>query len=152
LHAIDFVSGRAVAVSSLDPAQVAETPYFDHVFHWRRDQSVGGKPLSIGGVRFANGLGVHSRCVLTYDIAKQYRRLSGFIGIDDEVGKLGDAIFKVIADGREIFNSGNVKGGQPPRRILLDVTGVQSLALEVDYGADMDVGDHADWANLRLIK
>ncbi len=152
LHSIDFVSGRAVAVSSLEPAQIKETPFFDHVFHFRRDKSVGGLQLSIGGIKFPHGLGVHSRCALTYNLGKQFRRLTGAIGIDDEVGKLGDVVFRVVADGREIFNSGNVKGGQPPRRISLDVTGVQTLLLEVDFGADMDVGDHADWANLRLIK
>lgn len=152
VHAIDFVSGRAVAVSSLEPAQVEETPFFDHVFSFRRDKSVSGSQLSIGGVKFSHGLGVHSRSVLTYNIGKQYRRLTGAIGIDDAVGRLGDVVFRVIADGREIFNSGNVKGGQPPRRISLDVTGVQTLVLEVDFGADMDVGDHANWANLRLIK
>jgi hypothetical protein len=152
LHTIDFVSGRSVPVSSLEPAQIEETPFFDHVFHFRRDKSVGGRQLSIGGVKFAHGLGVHSRCVLTYNLGKQFRRLTGVIGIDDEVGKLGDVIFRVVADGREIFNSGTVKGGQPPRPISLDVTGVHSLILEVDFGADMDVGDHANWANLRLIK
>jgi hypothetical protein len=152
LSAIDLICGRSVYVSSLEPVKVEQTPYFDHVFQFRRDESVGGKPISLGGVRYERGLGVHSRCALTYALSGNYRRLTGVVGIDDEVGKLGDVVFRVVADGKELFNSGNIRGGDAPRRLALNVTGLVTLTLEVDFGADMDIGDHADWADLKLVK
>ena len=58
----------------------------------------------------------------------------------------------MLADGREVWSSGgSVKGGEPARAVgPLDVTGVDTLTLEVDFGGGRHVMDRADWVDLVL--
>jgi hypothetical protein len=35
---------------------------------------------------------------------------------------------------------------------MFDIRGVARLTLEVDYGEGLDLSDHADWANARLLR
>ena len=52
---------------------------------------------------------------------------------------------------RDRTSGGNVKWGQPARVLpTLDVSGVETLVLEVDFGAESDTNDFADWVDLAL--
>ncbi len=43
-------------------------------------------------------------------------------------------------------------GVDPPRDIIVDVSGVADLTLIVDYGAELDLADAAVWGDARLLK
>ncbi len=118
----------------------------------RTDRSVSARPLSIAGRVFDKGLGVHSLTRLTYDIEGAYETFVATIGIDDAVRPLGSVVFKVSGDGRELFDSGKVRGTDEPRDIRVGVAGIKSLTLTVDYGQGLDVSDHADWGGARLLR
>lgn len=138
--------------SDLKPASVRMIPFVSTEWPVRFDASVTGGPITIAGEQFPKGIGVHSRTVLTYDLNKKYRLFAATIGIDDAGGDRGDVVFRVLADGQTLFDSGSVAAGQPGRAIAVEIDGKQHLTLEVDFGADLDIGDHANWANARLIK
>jgi hypothetical protein len=36
--------------------------------------------------------------------------------------------------------------------VRVDVAGVDRLELAVEYGADLDFGDHANWCDARLVR
>ncbi len=59
----------------------------------------------------------------------------------------GSVEFRVLGDGKELFKTGTIKGGQPARKVDVDVTGVDTLILIVNGGDDGINYDHADWAN-----
>jgi hypothetical protein len=118
----------------------------------RKDRSASAKSLSIAGRVFDKGLGVHSRTELSYQIAGDYESFVATIGIDDAVRPRGSVVFRVSGDGRELFDSGEVRGSDPPRDIQVDVKDVKSLTLAVDYGEALDVSDHANWGGARLLK
>ena len=61
-------------------------------------------------------------------------------------------IFRVIADDEEVFTCGPVTGRDEPRPILVAIGGAKTFKLVVDFGEDLDVGDQANWGNLRLLK
>ncbi|MBA3314642.1 MAG: NPCBM/NEW2 domain-containing protein, partial [Planctomycetaceae bacterium] len=65
---VQFLEGRVVPLSSLTPANVELTPYLDRVWPIRSNRAVTGEPLTAVGVTFATGIGVHSRCRLSYDL------------------------------------------------------------------------------------
>ena len=123
---------------------------------YERDRSNGetgatdGGVLTLNGITYAKGLGVHARSSLTYALGGSYSRFQSFIGVDDEVGNRGSIVFLVLADGDEIYRSGTLSGASDTERVDLDVTGAQTLELVVD-NADGEFGyDHGNWADAKL--
>ena len=149
---ITFRSERVVYISDLTPTAERVEGRLHRPWPVRRDRSVAGGPLSIGGRTFEKGLGVHSRTELTYDLARAYQTFAATIGIDDSVGDRGSVVFRILGDGVQRFASGAVAGRHEGESIIVDVSGVSKLTLLVEYGAGLDLSDHADWADARLIK
>jgi hypothetical protein len=151
VQSVGLASGRAVLLSELAPARTNTEGLLHAPWPIRKDRSVSNSAVSLDGRQFAHGLGVHSRTELMYELDGSFERLVGVIGIDDAVRPLGNVVFKVLGDGRTLFDSGPVTGADASRPINVDITGVKQLTLLVDYGEQMDLSDHADWADLRLI-
>jgi len=112
----------------------------------------GGKPLKllIGKKEYAKGLGSHANGEIRVDLAGEYETFEAEVGVLPEVKGKGSVIFKVLVDGRERFNSGVMRGGQPAKKVKVDVRGAAELAL---VGADAGDGiayDVANWAEARL--
>lgn len=149
---IQFGSDRVVFLSDLEPLKYEYTPFTTTQWPYRRNRSVSNGPLKIGEQIFLRGLGMHARSQLTYELQNRFKQLAATIGIDDVARPRGSAVFRVLADGKEAFNSGPVTGHDPPRAILVPITGAKKLELIVDFGDELDVGDHANWGNARLIK
>ncbi|GAF72269.1 unnamed protein product, partial [marine sediment metagenome] len=145
-------SGRVVYVSDVEPVGVVRRSLFDVDWPVRVDQNVTGGPVSLGGRVHEKGLGVHAFAAVSYSLDGEFERFSAMIGVDDSVAPQGNVVFRVTADGRELFLSGAVRGDERPRAISLDVRGVKTLTLECDYGEDLDLSDHADWGSARLIR
>ena len=117
---------------------------------WREtltDASITGQPLSIAGQRYEKGLGTHAPGEMVFKLGGQHKKFMADVGVDDHGGAAGSVVFKVLLDGKESFNSGLMKTGQPAKHIALDVAGVAELRLVVTDGGDGVQNDHADWAN-----
>lgn len=157
---IRFRSDRFTEVSELDPVEVVETPYFGDAplvkFPWQRNRSVSGGPLRVGGVEFATGLGVHSRCALTYELDGRFSGFASKVGIDDETQQLprrGSVVFRVLGDGRTLWESRVVRGGERALAVPeIAVAGARRLTLEVDYADGLDIADRADWCEPILLR
>ncbi len=148
---IDIRSDRMAWLSELEPVEVDDTPMFT-LGGWERDRSWLGRPITLKGKTYERGLGVHAPCRLVYEPAGRYQTFAAVIGIDDETHQQGgDCIFVVIGDGRMIYRQ-RVTSRDKPRPLRLDITGVQRLELRVEPGENLDIGDHADWADARLIR
>lgn len=121
-----------------------------------RDRSNGeaaagdGGPLTLGGVVYARGLGVHAPAEVRYNLGGACTEFAADVGIDGEVGPHGAAAFQVWADGRLLYDSGGLTGGMPPVPVYLNVAGVDELRLVVaPAGATTDYA-HANWADARV--
>lgn len=117
-----------------------------------RNKSVEGNPISIAGQIFKKGIGTHSEsvCVITTNNAVQ--EFSAQVGIDDEMGKgRGSVVFLVIGDGKVLWQSSVMKGGDPAQEVNVRVAGVNELVLKVTDGGDGGNCDHADWADAKLV-
>jgi len=121
-----------------------------------RDQSNGeqkagdGHTITLNGVSYAKGLGVHAVSDVTFNLAGQYTQFLSDIGVDDEVGSKGSVDFQVWGDGVELFDSGTMTGDSPTQSVTLDVSRVQQLKLVVKPTGIGISYDHADWAMARL--
>ncbi|MCA9240230.1 MAG: NPCBM/NEW2 domain-containing protein, partial [Planctomycetales bacterium] len=113
------------------------------------EQQLGdGGPITLNGVTYAKGLGVHSYSEVTYDLSGQYTRFVSDIGIDDEAN--GTVVFRVLGDGVELYNSGTMAGTTPTKTVDVEVLGVNELKLIVEENGDGNGMDHADWADAKL--
>lgn len=145
-------SDRVVYLSSLDPIRTATEGLLHRSWPVRMDRSVSGGAITMQDQVFERGIGVHSKTELTFELGGNYESFAATIGIDDAVRPLGNVIFLILGDDRALFESDPISGRDPPRTVLVDVRSVKALTLIVDYGEALDVADHADWADARLIK
>ena len=121
-----------------------------------RDQSNGdvspgdGRPLTIGGVSYVKGLGVHAYSEIRYQLAGICTAFTATVGVDDEVGANGSVVFNLYGDGTLIYNSGVLTGSSPGVPVSLPLHGIRELALIVTDAGDGPDFDHADWADVQL--
>lgn len=107
-----------------------------------------GKTITLNGATYQKGIGVHATAQLSIPLSKRYSRFRADVGIDDEVGTKGKAVFEVVADDQIVWSSGEMTGASDTRTLAVDVTGVNVLQLR----CVSDVKDyaHGDWAHARL--
>lgn len=152
---IDFSGGKVLYLSQVEPRVVKYTPFFDHVWEYRRDRNLDGGPLRVGGKTYARGLAIHSRTLLSYRLGGDYRRFQAVMGIDQtvELAEHGREVRVVISgDGNTLLET-NVSGADDAQEIDLDVSNVRDLEILVDFGRDqLDIADHLDLADAKVIK
>ncbi|GBF06812.1 glycosyl hydrolase family protein [Deinococcus aerius] len=110
-----------------------------------------GKTLTIGGVTFPRGLGVHANSDVRYTLPSGCTTFTASIGLDDEVDdattKRGTVVFQVWnGTATKLYDSGLVRGRDAAKDISVDISGVRDLRLVVTDGGDGIQYDHADWA------
>jgi len=145
-------NGRVVFVSDLRPVETKHVPYLDTEHPHRVNLSQGGRVLQLGGTKYNQGLGVHSRSELTYDVGGKFKQFAATLGVDDEVGSAGSVVFRIWGDEKLLLETPVMRGGDAPKPAQVEIAGVLLLRLEVDYADDSDLADHADWANARLLR
>lgn len=154
-EAVVEVNGRntkMVNVSELTPTSVEQVPYFDRTIAWVRDKAWNNRPLRLDDKTYNRGLAVHSRCVLTYDLAGEFSTFRSILGFDEEAGDRGRVVCRVLVDGKEVFVKPDFRSSDKAIPVEVAVKGGKELKLEVDFGEDEDVGDRVIWANARLYR
>lgn len=111
-----------------------------------------GAPLTIGGVTYAKGLGVHSPSEVKVPLGGAFKTFLVDVGVDDEVAEKGTVTFRVLADGVLLFDSGILTGAAGATKVSVSVAGKQQLVLVVTDAGDGGAYDHADWAGARLVR
>ncbi|MFB7599688.1 NPCBM/NEW2 domain-containing protein [Streptomyces sp. NPDC056160] len=109
-----------------------------------------GRPITVGGVVYAKGLGTHAPSEVTYYTGKACTKVSADVGVDDEKGAKGTVSFEIWADGTKVASTGVLTNAMAAQPISADVTGAQVVRLVVTNGGDNTDSDHADWADARL--
>jgi hypothetical protein len=152
--------GSITYLSALPPASAVDsTPFGDDLgMRWphRLDQSVTGTPLSAGGRVYMRGIGVHAPSRITWKLDGGFKTMRGFVALDDQVLHLaarGSVVFRVHVDGTKRWESGVLRGGDPPLAIpAQNLAGAHELVLEVDVADNSFVADRADWLDVVLVR
>ena len=144
-------SDRLVFLSDTKPVESRQRPIVTLGRPWQADKNVVGGPLRIAGRAFDKGIGVQSRSELAFAQPGTFDVLAVSIGLDDSASGRGDCEFVVLGDGKELFR-GRKRGGEQPEEIRVSTAGVKLLTLVVEPGADLDLSDHADWGDARLLR
>ncbi|MDC2955096.1 NPCBM/NEW2 domain-containing protein [Streptomyces gilvifuscus] len=109
-----------------------------------------GHPITIGGVVYAKGLGVHAGSEVEYYTGKACEKVTADVGVDDEKGANGTVAFEIWADGTKVASTGVLTNAMPAQPLTAHVTGAQVVRLVVTDGGDGIDSDHADWANAQV--
>lgn len=134
-----------IPLSSLDLAKMRQDWGEPQV-----DQSITGRPLSIGGHIFERGVGSHASSSLRLELDGKAERFTAWVGVDDGAEGRGSLTFLIYGDGRKLFDSGVMKGGDAAKRVDVPLTNVKHLILATTAGADIHY-DHANWAEATFL-
>ncbi len=148
-HAL-AVAGAEPAVIWLDDLDLSRMA--QEVQRPRAGQSFSGDTLSIGGVKFARGIGSHAKSSLSLELQGKAQRFLAQVGVDE--GKkthAGSVEFLVIGDGKTLWKSGVMTGGERAKAVDVDLAGVKTLELRVSDAGDGIDSDHADWADAKIL-
>lgn len=110
-----------------------------------------GKTITLNGKTYSTGFGVHGSSSMAFAVNGQCTTFSSDIGIDDEVGTKGSAVFQVYADGTKLYDSGVMTGSSATKTVNVSIAGRRELKLVVQDGGDGNAYDHADWADAKLL-
>jgi hypothetical protein len=139
-------------LADIEPLKAQYIPYVGPVRPFRKDESVDGHPLRLGGLTFDRGLGTQSRTLLAYRLGPGDRRFQATVGVDDHAGPLGSVVFRVLVDGKERFASPSMSTRDAPLNVDVELDGAKFLILATEFGDRGNVRDLADWAEARLIR
>ncbi|WUT41831.1 NPCBM/NEW2 domain-containing protein [Streptomyces pseudovenezuelae] len=109
-----------------------------------------GHPITIGGVVYAKGLGVHAESSVEYYTGAACETVTAQVGVDDEKGANGTVAFEVWADGTKVASTGVLTNAMPAQPLTADVTGARVVRLVATDGGDGIDSDHADWGDAQL--
>lgn len=154
--------GRLTYLSDLVPSAESGrgAPFGDElgmVWPHRLDLSVMGTALRAGGRSYVRGIGMHAPSRLTFVLDPVARALRGRVAVDDSTrlnppAARGSVVFRIWGDGRALWESPLVRGGDAPCALpSLALGGVRELVLEADPAGDF-AGDRADWLELLLVR
>ena len=138
---------------------VSDLEFLDSTNGWgpvERDRSNGedgatdGAPITLDGVQYAKGIGTHAPSAVSVRIGGNCNTFTAKVGVDDEMEDRGKVSFKVLVDGVAKYTSDLLTGTSPTADVSVDVSGGQTLTLQVTDGGDGITSDHADWAKAKV--
>ena len=72
-----------------------------------------GQTLTIGGVTYVKGLGVHAHSEIRVQLGGACTTFNAVVGLDDEVGANGSVVFALYGNGTPLYSSGVLTGSSP---------------------------------------
>lgn len=162
----------AVAVAEATPAAplppgegthyLSDLPFWEQQLNaaWgpiERDTEVGstpagdGRPLTLNGTVYAKGLGMQAPAWVTFNLGGQCSSFHAVVGPDDAMSGANQhptITFRVSGDDHVLITTPELTKRQT-HTIDLDVTGVDTLRLELDEGSS-DWWDRGDWADAQV--
>ena len=115
----------------------------------------GRSPITIAGKVYEHGFGTHAAGLFVINLKGNALRFKATVGVDDEADHYaatgGSCVFRLVLDNKEIYCSDTLRPIDSCCHIDVDVEGGKELQLIVDNAGDGSHGDHADWADARLV-
>lgn len=115
----------------------------------KKNVSIEGGPISIGGKTFEHGIGTHARSEMRILLDGKATRLTGRCGLDDASAKdpAASVEFEIVADDAVVWRSGVLKAGSAAVAFDVSLEKAKDLRLKVGDAGDGMAADRADWAD-----
>lgn len=100
---------------------------------------------------FDKGIGAATNAEIVYKLDGKYTNFSTYLGTDKNYDdNRTTIIFKIFADGEEVYSSDVIRKDSEAEFVNLDVTGVKELKLVADDADKNGLGDFASWADTKV--
>ena len=100
---------------------------------------------------FDKGIGAATNAEIVYELDGNYTNFSTYLGTDKNYDdNRTTIIFKIFADGEEVYSSDVIRKDSEAEFVNLDVTGVKELKLVADDADKNGLGDFASWADPKV--
>ena len=100
---------------------------------------------------FDKGIGAATNAEIVYDLNGEYAHFTTYVGTDKNYDdNRTSIIFKIYADGKEVYTSDMIYRDSEAEFVSLNVEGVQQLTLIADEGGNGGLGDFASWGEPML--
>ena len=108
--------------------------------------------MRINGVKYSRGIGAQSPCVLAFFLDKHAKRFHAEVAMDDMGNKDIPLSFFVVGDKKVLFEIKDMKMGDAPVSIDVDITGIQRFGLLITdrVGGVNNKKTYGNWANARF--
>lgn len=152
---VQIDNGRLRYLSNYAPTDVQQTAALDRVPPWLCNRTRFGEGLLLDDTEYGVGLCLRPRTALSWELEGE---LAGFdvfeatVGIDDRSNAYAHAVLRVVTDDNTVFEAEGVTKDTAAQTVSIPLDGVRRLTLEVDFGDNLDFGDHCVFAEARLRK
>lgn len=156
-----YVALYGVSAAEVETTYLSDlTPVGTPVNGWgpiELDMSNGGQgqgdggTLTINGISYDKGLGVHADSEVIYDLNSQFAFFSADIGLNASPRDSGEVIFEVYGDDVLLYSSGIMTGNSATQSVNVDVTDVDQLRLVVDGNGSIN-SDSSNWADAKVTR
>ena len=109
-----------------------------------------GDTIRLGGKNYERGVGVQSLSILSMSLNGNARHFSAVVGADDMANKEVHYSFFVLGDRKILFESGEMKVGDQPKNVEVDLKGIKRLGLLVTIKGEEKGKTYSDWADARI--
>ncbi|MEV8311343.1 sigma-70 family RNA polymerase sigma factor [Streptomyces flavidovirens] len=106
--------------------------------------------MSIGGVRYGNGVTTPAKSSVTIDLNRACTTYDALVGIDDMTLGVGAARFSLYGDGALLWQSGLVRGNDGAVAVRADISGRESIRLVAEPEHPHESMVPVDWAQSRI--
>lgn len=107
--------------------------------------------FSLGGAPYAHALPLASDGDIELALDGAAMRFEAMVGVDDSVpAGTGSVLFGAWVDGKKVFDSGIMRGGDAPKPVSIDLAGARSLVLAMNDANDGTGSDTAEWGGALL--
>lgn len=109
-----------------------------------------GDSMRIAGKYYQKGVGVNGISILAFFLDGNASRFTAMAGVDDHGNRELPHRFYVIGDRKIMFDSGDMRLGDAPKKVDVDLTGVKRLGLLVKVDDEGHTKLYANWADAKL--
>ena len=102
--------------------------------------------MSVGGTRYGHGVTMHAGSSVVIDLNRRCSGYEAAVGVDDLTPGSGSVRFSVYGDGARLWQSPELRGGDPAVPVQVKIAGQRTIRLVVEPHTPFDVVALADWA------
>ncbi|HEY6083369.1 MAG TPA: NPCBM/NEW2 domain-containing protein [Chitinophagaceae bacterium] len=118
------------------------------------DKNTDQKPFSIAKQTFNRGVGTRVNSSFWLDLGGASDRFIAYVGVDDDTTRRAYVTthnFKIIGDGKKLWESGPMNFGDPAKKADIDVKRIKILILQVINTGSRASQVQLDWADARFL-
>ena len=113
--------------------------------------NAGDEPMKMRGVRFNRGVGLQSLSVLSFLLDGGAKAFTASVGADDKASANAHFTFYVIGDRKILFESREMRQGDAPQMVNVDLAGIKRLGLLVKVTGAFVFNCYFDMAEAQFV-